>query len=155
MRLAIDFAAVAIAVAFVTILVRRWRGAAPATRRVLTPVYVTSAVTAVVIVANFIAVVAAGTTTVGFWPIVYLALLTVPLSFLYALLRTRLAQAEAGRLLLMHTPDEPTPHEAEEALRRTLQDPTLQLAYWLPESNSYVDTEGRELELPRTTGTAP
>ena len=93
----IDFAAVAIAVAFVTILVRRWRGAAPATRRVLTPVYVTSAVTAVVIVANFIAVVAAGTTTVGFWPIVYLALLTV-LSFLYALLRTRLAQAEAGRL---------------------------------------------------------
>ena len=152
-RLAIDTAAVAVAVAFIWILVHRWRGASLATRRVLTPVYLAATATAILIVANFVFVVASGTTNVGLWPVVYLALLLVPLSFLYALLRTRLAQAEAGRLLLMSTPDEPTPHEAEEALRRTLQDPTLQLAYWLPESGDYVDAQGEPLELPREDGT--
>ena len=147
-RLAIDVTAVAVAFAFVTILARRWHRAAPATRRMLTPVYATAGVTAVLIVVNFVAVVASGVTTVGFWPIVYVALLTVPLAFIYALLRTRLAQADAGRLLLLQTPDEPTPHEAENALRRTLQDPTLELAYWLQERDGYVDADGNPFELP-------
>src|SRR4029453_2455200 len=35
-----------------------------------------------------------------------------------------------------------------EALAEALGDPTLELAYWLPDRERYVDAEGRAVELP-------
>ena len=34
------------------------------------------------------------------------------------------------------------------AIAKALGDPSLTLAYWLPEFGSYVDSDGKELELP-------
>jgi signal transduction histidine kinase len=40
------------------------------------------------------------------------------------------------------------PGRVREALARTLGDPSLELALWLPERKSYVDSQGQTLELP-------
>jgi signal transduction histidine kinase len=40
------------------------------------------------------------------------------------------------------------PGELRDALSRALGDPSLELAYWLPESEQYVDEKGRRVELP-------
>jgi signal transduction histidine kinase len=47
-------------------------------------------------------------------------------------------------LELDHTP----PHRVRDALARSLGDPSLQLALWLPERGAFVDAAGREVELP-------
>jgi signal transduction histidine kinase len=41
------------------------------------------------------------------------------------------------------------PGQLREALARALHDPSLALAYWLPEQGRYVDSEGQPVELPR------
>jgi signal transduction histidine kinase len=40
------------------------------------------------------------------------------------------------------------PGHVREALARTLGDPSLELALWLPERGCYVDSQGRSVELP-------
>lgn len=45
---------------------------------------------------------------------------------------------------LEHTP----PGSVRDALARTLGDPSLELALWLPERSTHVDGDGRPLELP-------
>jgi signal transduction histidine kinase len=41
------------------------------------------------------------------------------------------------------------PGKLRDALARALHDPSLSLAYWLPERARYVDVDGRPVELPR------
>ena len=41
-----------------------------------------------------------------------------------------------------------TPPDLREALSRALRDPLLQIGYWLPDSNRYVDLDGRAFDLP-------
>jgi PAS domain S-box-containing protein len=72
-------------------------------------------------------------------------LLSVPAAFVAGLVRTRLATAGASRFLIEAPP---TPEAAQAGLRRALGDPTLQLAYWLPERGAYVDTHGNPFALP-------
>jgi signal transduction histidine kinase len=72
--------------------------------------------------------------------------IALPLALLAGLLRARLARASVGDLVLEldHTP----PHRVRDALARSLGDPSLQLALWLPEQNAFVDAAGRPVELP-------
>jgi PAS domain S-box-containing protein len=138
----------ALVVATAVVLRRRWRAASPARRRVLAPVYATSGVTLVAIAAFLVAQEAGGDMAQRVtWWLLLVALLAVPLAFLYGLLRVRLARADVPRLLLQ-TPDEPTPREAEIAIGEALGDPTLQLVFWLSEQDGYVDTGGKRVELP-------
>jgi signal transduction histidine kinase len=70
-----------------------------------------------------------------------------PAAFLVGLLSARLARSALADLLLeMHA--EPQPSDLRDALARALRDPSLTLAYWLPEYRSWTDVEGREIELP-------
>ena len=43
---------------------------------------------------------------------------------------------------------DPAPADLRDALARALRDPSLTLAYWLPEYGSWADVHGREVELP-------
>src|SRR5205085_4055414 len=54
--------------------------------------------------------------------------------------------------LLGEGPEAPRRGHAQDALRRALRDPTLQLAYWLPERRAYVDVDGEPVELPPEGG---
>ena len=68
--------------------------------------------------------------------------------FLIALLDARLARSSVGDLLV-ELRSGPSPRELREPIARTLNDPSLELAYWLPQFGSWADPEGRALRLPR------
>ncbi|HZM17956.1 MAG TPA: sensor histidine kinase [Gaiellaceae bacterium] len=74
-----------------------------------------------------------------------------PIVFLAALLNVRLARSAVGDLML-ELRAEPAPADLRESLARALRDPSLELAYWLPDFGVYVDLEGKPVELPDLQG---
>jgi signal transduction histidine kinase len=134
-------------VAAIVMLVRRWRAATPPLRRVLGPVYLTAVAT--------IAIVVVGTTLHAFsrfgedvfeW-LTAVALLSVPLSFLAGLLRTRLGRSSVAQLVV-ELGETAAPGDLRQALARALGDPSLEVVYWLRE-DTFVDLDGRVVTLPR------
>jgi signal transduction histidine kinase len=74
-----------------------------------------------------------------------------PLVFLAGLLNVRLARSAVGDLVLeLHA--DPAPDDLRDALARALRDPSLELAYWLPDFGVYADLNGRPVELPDLEG---
>jgi signal transduction histidine kinase len=137
-------------VSFVALLVRKLVRATPGGRRVVLPLFVAlcfvAALGAVQVGLDF-----AGSST-DFWtsPAVFWSETIVSLGITVALaaglLWGRSARAAVADLVveLEHIP----PGAVRDALARTLGDPSLEVALWLPERGSYVDAEGRPLELP-------
>jgi len=84
------------------------------------------------------------------WPTL-VGLVLVPVAFLVVVWRAWIARAAVGDLLVdlgsMHG------RPLQTAIAKALGDPTLTLAYWLPEFGSYVDSDGQALELPTSDGT--
>lgn len=76
-----------------------------------------------------------------------LGLAGVAIAFLAGLLRARLARSAVAELVV-ELGRATAPGELRAALARALQDPSLALAYWLPDRGRYVDVEGRPFELP-------
>jgi signal transduction histidine kinase len=70
-----------------------------------------------------------------------------PVAFLIALLDARLARSAVGDLVVELDAD-PGPADLRDALSRALGDPSLTLAYWLPEFESWADLDGHPVELP-------
>jgi signal transduction histidine kinase len=70
-----------------------------------------------------------------------------PAAFLVGLLSARLARSALGGLLVDLRAD-PRPADLRDALARALRDPSLTLAYWLPEFESWAEADGRAVELP-------
>jgi signal transduction histidine kinase len=71
-----------------------------------------------------------------------------PFAFLVGLLRARLARSAVGELFVELRPN-PAPADLRDALARALRDPSLTLAYWLPEYGSWADQDGQPVELPK------
>jgi signal transduction histidine kinase len=76
----------------------------------------------------------------------FVAIGLAPVAFLIALLDARLARSAVGDLLV-ELRAEPAPVDLRGALARALGDPSLELAYWLPQFGSWADPEGRPVEL--------
>jgi signal transduction histidine kinase len=74
-----------------------------------------------------------------------------PVAFLVGLLHARLARSSVGDLFVELRGDPPAT-DLRDALARALRDPSLTLAYWLPDFQSYADLEGRPMELPSDDG---
>jgi signal transduction histidine kinase len=70
-----------------------------------------------------------------------------PVAFLMGLLNARLSRSALGDLLLQLRAD-PAPADLRGALADALRDPSLTLAYWLPEFGSWADVNGQAAELP-------
>jgi len=70
-----------------------------------------------------------------------------PLAFLLGLLDARLARSAVGDLMVALR-SEPAPPDLRDALAHTLRDPSLTLAYWLPDFKTYVNVDGRPVKLP-------
>ncbi len=134
-------------VAAITILFRRWRAATPPMRRTLSPPFLSFGVT-VILLAIALALDAFGFGPAAFFQWASLAaLLLVPISFAVGILRTKLARASVGRLLL-ELDAAPSGAELRDALARALNDPSLQVTYWLPEQGAYVDAQGNAFRSP-------
>jgi signal transduction histidine kinase len=72
-----------------------------------------------------------------------------PVALLIGFLQSRLARASIGDLFVELRAD-PAPVDLRDALTRALRDPSLTLAYWLPQFRSWADLDGRPMELPST-----
>jgi signal transduction histidine kinase len=133
------------AVALVAMLATRWIRAGRPGRRALAPVLAGGitvlAFSALVIVQKFRPV-----PTYLLWG-VFAAYTAVPLALLASILRARLARSSVGDLFIELRAN-PAPEHLRDALARALGDPSLTLAYWLPEYETYADLAGQPIELP-------
>jgi PAS domain S-box-containing protein len=130
---------------------RRWCAAPAPLKRLLLPVYLTAGATLVLlgiglVVGSFSE---SGGRLVS-W-IVTFTFAAVPLAFIVGLLGGRLARGGVGQLVL-ELGQAHAPGELREALARALGDPTLRLAYWIPETASFADLDGSPVELPEGRG---
>jgi len=78
----------------------------------------------------------------------FAALGLAPIAFLTGLLYDRLARSSVGDLFVALRAN-PAPADLRDALARALRDPSLKLAYWLPDFDSYADLDGHPVALPR------
>jgi signal transduction histidine kinase len=75
-----------------------------------------------------------------------------PLAFLIGLLSARLARSTVADLLVQLHAD-PTPSELPALFGRALRDPSLTLAYWLPQYETWADLDGHPVMLPADRAT--
>ncbi len=129
-------------VATIVLLAQRRRAASRVERRGLDPVLLLGAV----IVALGGVSIAADSRAAQLAFLGAFALL--PAAFVLGLARSRFFRTAAvGRLIQGLTAD-PGPAGVRDALRTALGDPTLAVAYWLPDDERYVDGDGAALALP-------
>ncbi len=132
--------------ATIWVLIRRWRVASAPLRRILAPVFVTSATAiALFLLAALVSAVSETASSVLWWLVLF-AVASVPTAFLVGLLRTRLARASVAGLVL-ELGEARDPESTQDALRKALGDPSLKLAYWLSDGSRWVDVSGWELDL--------
>jgi signal transduction histidine kinase len=146
----VNVVAFVLIVSVLVTLVRRWRGASAPQRRFLVPVYSAGvALMAALIVSLAVQTggVDSSTSQVPFFAgLVPFGL--VPWLFLGTLARARMIQGGAVGELIARLGEAPRPGELRDALARALGDPTLELVYWLPEDERFVDGSGRLVALP-------
>lgn len=139
--------AVVLGAALGWLLWRRWYWATRHVRRTLALVLITGGASLVLLfAAAFVdrSFPAAGR-TLG-WA-AFVAFGAVPLAVLAGILRSRLERASIAELV-RNLETARTPGALRDALRRSLADPTLRLAYWVSETRGFVDIRGRPFELP-------
>jgi signal transduction histidine kinase len=141
-----------LATALIALIVRRLVRATPRSRRMLAPLLL--AAVAVALRAVFEVVFTFIDRPFAYdylfwWQIC--AFIALPIALMLGLVRTRLARATVGDLVieLERTP----PHGLQEALAKGLDDPSLEVAFWLPERKAFVDDVGRPIVLPAEDGT--
>lgn len=140
----------ALVAAMVVVLVRRWLEATPSQRRFLVPVYSAGVAVAIVLIVSV--VLNAGgldnEATDAVWIAAMLPFGLVPYLFLGTLIRARVIQSGAVSELVARLTETPQHGELRDALARALRDPSLELAYWLPEDERFVDAAGHAFKLP-------
>jgi signal transduction histidine kinase len=135
-----------LAAAAVALVLRRWRAASAPLRRALVPLFSTGGLTIGLFLAAFLLSTPAPAVSRGVSSATQIALATVPIAFLLGLFNARLVRAGVSDLVL-ELGRMPAPGRLRDALARALRDPSLELAYWIPESESYVGIDGRTLNV--------
>jgi signal transduction histidine kinase len=139
---------VGFALVLLALLVRKLIRVSPGGRQVLYPLLFAASFIVVEFTVQIVAYghsVNSWTNPAWFW-IVTAAPLSLPVALALGLLWGGRARAPAADLVveLERTP----PGSVRDALARTLGDPSLELALWLPDRRTYVDVRGREFSLP-------
>ncbi|MGI8809573.1 MAG: ATP-binding protein [Acidimicrobiales bacterium] len=132
--------------AFCAVLVGHWRRGSRAARRVLGPVLPTALLYASVSAASILSELGApiGLGRQWLW-VEDVAILAVPVAFLGGLLRSRLARSGVGELVVeLGTA---VGGELRSAVLRALDDPSVEIAYWVRDLDGYTDVDGRPIEL--------
>jgi signal transduction histidine kinase len=145
------FGGIAIAAGVATVLVRRWQSASPPLRRALAPILVTGGVTTALLGAMLVADQASADITRSLQSAERVALATVPIAYLFGLFQARLARVGISELVV-ELGNSPEQGRLRDALARALKDPSLELGYWIPASQEYVDVDGNQVNvLPTAT----
>ena len=145
--------AVVVLGAAVTIIWRRLRAATPPQRRTLAPVLWSGAIMIVALGFQLGSqVVGSSTASDIIGALGGLAFASIPYAFLGVLVRSRMSRAAAVEDLVARLTQAPGPGRLRDALAEALGDDTVSVAYWLPDSQRYVDGHGQPVELPEPGG---
>jgi signal transduction histidine kinase len=132
----------------VVMLVRKFLRATPRSRRLMAPLLLAVAVASLRAFYEFLSIFVSPAPPVADW--VYwwqvVGVIALPLTFLWGLLHSRLAAAHVADLI--RDLDHVAPGELRPALARAVGDPSLEIAFWLPERNAYADADGNPVTLP-------
>jgi signal transduction histidine kinase len=128
---------------------RGWREAGEFQRKALQPVLLTATLIAVLYGVQVGAEAAGAGRDVNValeWSLLVYA--AFPIAFVVGLVRGRMFGSGAVGSLITELGQAPAAGNLRDRLSLALGDPTLELAYWLPREARYVDSSGREVELP-------
>lgn len=144
-------AAVILTLILIQSFISKYRSASPPMRRLLGPVLWTSTALLALLGAASLFQIA---TLDGLGRIINLAAVTtamvLPLAFLVGLMRSRLIRGEALGRMLEKVAHESDPIRMQEAVAEALGDPSVELAFWLPESGRFVDVCGLSISEPES-----
>jgi signal transduction histidine kinase len=144
---------IALAIAATVIVVLRWRNASAPLRRALAPILVTGGATIVLLGASLLAAQVSTSAWAAVSSAERVALALVPLAYLLGLFRARLGRVAVSDLVV-ELGQTPEPGRLRDSLARALRDPSVQLAYWVSESEVYVGIDGRQVEPVASEGRA-
>jgi signal transduction histidine kinase len=142
---------VMLALGVIARLVQRRHQASAPLRRAITPVFVAGAALMVALAALLIAGLLepfGDNVTMDLFYACAFAFGLVPYVFLAGLVRGRWIRGRGLGTLVRRLGQAPTAGGLRDELARALGDPSVELAYWLPDSGQYVDATGRALRLP-------
>lgn len=129
------------------VLVQRWRAGSGAWRRAVAPLlWMGTLSLALLAIFNADQFLGVPIGAVSMWAF-RVAFVALPVAFLAVLLRIRLARASVAALVVELEEARP-PGALRDALARALGDPSLSVAYWLPDQQRYVDLDGHAVEIP-------
>jgi len=132
-------------VLLIVVVLRRWLESSGPVRRQMVPVLVGAAALMLQLTAWLFA-----TVNISLEPLNDLILasqIAIPIAVLYVLLQARMARGAVADLVVEMGPT-PTPARLRDALANALGDPSLQVAYWSPAEDRFVDAAGQPMELP-------
>jgi signal transduction histidine kinase len=130
------------------VLAMRWFAASDARRRVLIPAI---AGTPLFVLAVVVAV--QGAIPASILRPLLVAFMAAPIALLGSMLRARLARSSVADLVVELRGD-PAPAAIRDAFARSLRDPSLTVAYWLPEYETYADADSTPVDVPSRDGRA-
>ncbi len=135
--------------AVVAVLYRRWRSGTPGRARVFAPIVAVGGLTFVLLMAALVVEQAGLSSDIS--DAQTLALFTsiacLPFAFLVGLLRSRFSEADAISALLAQLGEGGGRGALRDALADALGDPTLELAYWVPDQDAYLDADGQPVRV--------
>jgi signal transduction histidine kinase len=147
---ALSVAGVVVPLAVAVRLFQRWRGASRPMRRAVAPVFVAGAALMLSLSTLLLISLVGGSSELidALFYASLPALALVPYLFLAGLARGRMLRGRGLGRLVRTLGAGLERGELRAALAEALGDPSVELAYWLPQSRQYVDAEGRPVELP-------
>jgi signal transduction histidine kinase len=132
-------------VLLVVALGRRWLRSSGPVRRQMTPVLV-GAVAILLQSASWIFL-SSGTRLEPLDDLIFLAQIAIPVAVLLVILQSRMARGGVADLVV-ELGQTPTPARLRDALANALGDPSLQVAYWAPDQDRFIDAGGEPIVLP-------
>jgi signal transduction histidine kinase len=138
-----------IALAVLTIVVTRFVRATPPARRALIPMWIAAAVVALLFASGPIqqALALSEQGSIMLASMLGYAIGAIPIAYGIGLLRLSRRRTGVGKLVL-ELNEQPAPGKLRESLARTLGDPSVELAFTLPDGSGYIGLEGKPIELP-------
>jgi signal transduction histidine kinase len=151
LEVAVNVVFAAVAAGGIFSLARRWIRATPVQRRVLAAVLFAGVALLLVLFAATTIVPLTGAESTMANVIMFGALVPfglVPYVFLGSLFHARVIHGRAFRDLVAGLSTAPGRGELHDSLAKALGDPSVELAYWVPDPGHYVDIDGKPVSLP-------
>jgi signal transduction histidine kinase len=142
-----DLFGIALVLALIAVLTRRWWRASAPQRRAVLPVLVAGLATLAALIWNVVEDLFGsplGAVPANVW---FYTMATVPVAVMFVFLQRRLDRGVvAGLVVKLGAPT--VAAGLRDALAQALGDPSLELAFWFPAERSYVDADGTPVKLP-------